>query len=385
MMRSRDRRSRNRSRPRSVRGVSVLFCAASLFAGGAVLAQPAEDDDLPPGPREFQDPAARELEDARRALEDAQRNFEEAVRETQTRDRERSAASEAARERSVRERQVATERADRERSAARDESRGEIERARRELEAARRNLEEAAREVARLSARAASPIVESFRRQWIGTGQRAMLGLVVEDAPDGARVTAVTPGGPAAEAGIQTDDVIVSIDGRMLAAPNRRPSRVLIERLTDVEPGTVVAVGVTRDGMRRDFRVETRERESNFFTFERPRVEIFRSLFPQETWSSMELVSLTPELGAYFGTNRGLLVVRAPDDESLMLQDGDVILDINGREPNSPEHAMRILGTFEPGETIEMTIMRRQQRQTLEIPVTGGEPNGGDDARGESA
>src|SRR5690606_35979358 len=89
-------RSRDRSRPRSVRGVSVLFCAASLFAGGAVLAQPAEDDDLPPGPREFQDPAARELEDARRALEEAQRNFEEAVRETQTRDRDRSAARDEA-------------------------------------------------------------------------------------------------------------------------------------------------------------------------------------------------------------------------------------------------------------------------------------------------
>src|SRR5690606_40263381 len=81
-----------------------------------------------------------------------------------------------------------------------------------------------------------------FSRDWssdVCSSDLAMLGLVVEDAPDGARVTAVTPGGPAAEAGIQTDDVIVSIDGRMLAAPNRRPSRVLIERLTDVEPGTV--------------------------------------------------------------------------------------------------------------------------------------------------
>ena len=51
----------------------------------------------------------------------------------------------------------------------------------------------------------------------------------------------------------------------------------------------------------------------------------------------------------------------------LELQDGDVILEIGGREPNSTQHAMRILMSFEPGERLGLTIMRNQQRQTLEI------------------
>src|SRR5690606_6154022 len=85
-----------------------------------------------------------------------------------------------------------------------------LEQARRELAEARRHLEEAAREVARrsrevarLSERSFGPAVREFRRQWIGTGQRALLGLVIMDAEDGAVVSAVTPGGPADQAGIR--------------------------------------------------------------------------------------------------------------------------------------------------------------------------------------
>jgi len=166
----------------------------------------------------------------------------------------------------------------------------------------------------------------------------------------------------------------VDEDGVALDASAGRPSRALIERLSDVEPGAVVSLDVIRDGATRNVSVETRGRDERIVAFEAPRIQALRNFFqPAGRWSSMELVTLTPELGAYFGTDRGLLVVRAPDDDTLMLQDGDVILDIGGREPNSPEHAMRILGTFEPGETAELTIMRQQQRQTLAIQLSGGE------------
>jgi len=57
-------------------------------------------------------------------------------------------------------------------------------------------------------------------------------------------------------------------------------------------------------------------------------------------WGDMELVPLTEELGRYFGTDKGLLVVRAPEDDDLKLKDGDVIQRIDGREPQSVAHAM---------------------------------------------
>ena len=86
-------------------------------------------------------------------------------------------------------------------------------------------------------------------------------------------------------------------------------------------------------------------------------------------FGDMELVKLTDELGAYFGTSEGLLVVRAPENEELKLKDGDVIKNIDGREPTSASHAMRILGSYESGETLKIEIMRDQRKQTVSIEV----------------
>ena len=84
-------------------------------------------------------------------------------------------------------------------------------------------------------------------------------------------------------------------------------------------------------------------------------------------FGDMEMVKLTEQLGTYFGTSEGLLVVRAPSNEDLMLQDGDVILNIDGREPTSVEHAVRILGSYQAGEELTLEIMRDQRRRTIEI------------------
>lgn len=77
---------------------------------------------------------------------------------------------------------------------------------------------------------------------------------------------------------------------------------------------------------------------------------------------TMELVRLTPKLGHYFGTDRGVLVVRAPAHGVLSLQDGDVILSIGGRTPRSSSQAARILTSYDPGQKIRLVIMREHRR-----------------------
>jgi len=79
----------------------------------------------------------------------------------------------------------------------------------------------------------------------------------------------------------------------------------------------------------------------------------------------MELATLTPRLGSYFGSDKGVLVVRAPADGALKLEDGDVILAIDGREPVSGSHATRILGSYQPGEKIVLRVLR--QHKTLQL------------------
>jgi S1-C subfamily serine protease len=63
------------------------------------------------------------------------------------------------------------------------------------------------------------------------------------------------------------------------------------------------------------------------------------------------------------------LVVRAPADGALQLQDGDVILAIDGREPSSGSHATRILRSYQPGEKLALRIIRQHKNLQLEVTV----------------
>jgi S1-C subfamily serine protease len=82
----------------------------------------------------------------------------------------------------------------------------------------------------------------------------------------------------------------------------------------------------------------------------------------------MELVTLTPQLGRYFGADKGVLVVRSPAKGSMQLEDGDVILAIDGRQPLSGSHATRILASYQPGEKLSLHIIR--EHKTLDVQAT---------------
>jgi len=90
-------------------------------------------------------------------------------------------------------------------------------------------------------------------------------------------------------------------------------------------------------------------------------------------WGDLELVSLNSDLGEYFGAKDGVLVVRAPADSSLPLKGGDVITSIGGRKPANPSHAMRILRSYETGETVSIEILRKQKRMSLTWKVPARE------------
>jgi S1-C subfamily serine protease len=91
---------------------------------------------------------------------------------------------------------------------------------------------------------------------------------------------------------------------------------------------------------------------------------------------NMELVELSEGLGKYFGTGSGLLVVSAPKSEAFELQDGDVIQSIDGRVPKNVRQALRILGTYEAGDSVKLGIMRDKRKRTLEIEIPESEQRG---------
>ncbi len=258
----------------------------------------------------------------------------------------------------------------------------EFTNAQHELELAREQLEAAAREVAQLSARVAANVIGGVIQDFRTTARRAQLGINIEDSGDGVLVAGVSPGGPADDSGVKTGDIIIAIDSAALTGSGiSSPSEVLIAQMAHVNPCDVVVLRIIRDDEESDIDVEARPFVVQYFggpggpfpqgdfRARPPLLQSFDFTMPIGRWADMELVELTPALGAYFGTDEGILVVSAPSDDALELQDGDVIIEIGGRKPTSTAHAMRILGSFEPGETLELTIMRDQRRQTLEVEL----------------
>ena len=183
----------------------------------------------------------------------------------------------------------------------------------------------------------------------------------------------VSPGGPAAEAGIHVGDLIVAVNGTELK--DEEPARQVVRIMRDVKPDAKVSVRVSRDGKTRDFTVTARPGPSVLASV-RDLPDLGFGAFPEFQGAflfhgplmDMELATLTPRLGSYFGSDKGVLVVRAPADATLKLEDGDVILAIDGRQPTSGSHATRILSSYQPGEKLTLRIIR--QHKTLEVDAT---------------
>jgi C-terminal processing protease CtpA/Prc len=281
-----------------------------------------------------------------------------------------------------------------------DDAKREAEdaRTRAKLDEARARLDKAAQEVAELSMQLGRDAMggEEGIRTTI-RNRRAGLGVQIDNASDkaGVRVMQVSPGGPAAEAGLRDGDVIISLDGKSFAG-NSSAAPALVEQMRAVKPDQKVKVRVIRDGKNKDFVVVARPMnfDRQVFTMRTPEmgghmVGGFGNMGPMPMvrhfggflageFGGMELASLTPKLGAYFGTGEGVLVVQAPEKNDVFkLEDGDVIQSIDGRKPDDGAHAMRILRSYRSGEKVNLSVLRQRKPLTLDItmperPAFGG-------------
>jgi S1-C subfamily serine protease len=231
---------------------------------------------------------------------------------------------------------------------------------------------------------------------------RGRVGVIVrtdanEDSDKlGAKIEAVTPGGPAAKAGLKVGDIITKFNGTALAGvpsddeEESGPGKKLIALARKLEPGDTVQVEFRRGTeVKKATLVAEDLGASRFLDASRFRVRVpepgmmvmppmpampdMHFDFFESPWGDLRFVSLNPDLGEYFGTKEGVLVVKAPVDSSLPLKSGDVILSIGGRKPASPEHAMRILRSYDKGETVSIEIMRKQKRLTVAWKVPSRE------------
>jgi S1-C subfamily serine protease len=253
-----------------------------------------------------------------------------------------------------------------------------------QLQEAREQLDRSAREVAELSRQLYGGAEGEVMRFIQGRAPGAMLGINVGGGAareEGVEVAGVSPGGPAEQAGLKAGDILMAVDGQGLKRSGERgPNAQLVEFMRSVEPGRVVKVDYLREGQRRSASVTAAPAAPPMMRVLSERLAgplaeglalpgLEGLLGPERGLRSLELVPLTPKLGQYFGTDRGLLVVRAADAPGLPLEEGDVLQTIDGRTPESPGHAFRILRSYQPGEKVRLGVLRQRKLLTLEATL----------------
>jgi len=241
------------------------------------------------------------------------------------------------------------------------------------------------------------------RLAWMRGGGR--LGVTLDAAQEasvdalGARVEGLAPDGPASRAGLRKGDIITALDGVSLLEPFQRQSRearlrrgesLPVQRLQlltrELDPGDSVRVSYLREGAAGEVTVVAEALGPARVFFRGPGGEgIRRGPVPPGTEglealgrfresltgalgssvAGVELVTVNPELGEYFNSSDGALVVHLPEGSSLGLLPGDVILAIGDRTVEDASHARRILASYRPGEEITFRVMRRQREETV--------------------
>jgi len=191
----------------------------------------------------------------------------------------------------------------------------------------------------------------AVRRPWVGIKLRVERSGDIRDVLSrGVVVASVTSGSPAARAGVQPGDVLLTARGRPLRNPFDWEARLL-----DLRVGEVLPLRLRRGS--REF--ELRLTVADLPEATAPRVQVLRDL---------QLVTLTPAIRAERGiwAQGGAVVydVSGEMSELLGLQRGDVILQVNRTPVRSAEDAARAIDYY--AGRGPMTVFFERERQVFQ-------------------
>jgi membrane-associated protease RseP (regulator of RpoE activity) len=251
--------------------------------------------------------------------------------------------------------------------------------------------------------------------------RRARLGIFFSARPletdsIGAVIERVTPNSPAARAGLRSGDIITRFNGKPLTGGEAQvgrgqsaPGLALTLMAASLNPGDTVAVEYRRGAQTRNVSIVASD-EPYVMTWDNPGGEsgfwfsdsvaagrgFYQGFGPMRVEAdsfkvridsgrvrermrmpapmmitlgtpleNLELAPLNRDLGRYFGTAEGILVINVPEESKLGLKAGDVVFSVDGRVPAGPAHLLRILRSYEYREPIRFEIMRMKKREVV--------------------
>ena len=236
--------------------------------------------------------------------------------------------------------------------------------------------------------------------------------LAPNQAASGVRIAAVTPDSPAMKGGLRTGDVLLSVDGRKISGSGAEGVDSARHLLGGLKKDQIVRLGYARAGKTGEATVKA-DHIRRMMMFNRgesgdlpgmpgmpgdedggrhlrvfaPEIdaEIARGLpmrdcppgrgncampamFEAFRWQGLNLASVDAQLGRYFGTDHGVLVLSSGDDLK-GLQSGDVIEHVAGAAVKTPRDVMRSLREKNAGSRLNLDLLRDRKLLALTITV----------------
>ena len=188
-------------------------------------------------------------------------------------------------------------------------------------------------------------------RPFIGVTMQELSDILKEELgiDHGVLIRDVIPGEPAAEAGVQPGDVVLSIGGR-----NVKTSHELLMEVTRYKPGDVIELQIRRNGKNLNIKVKASRRDEYISSVNGEQSPRRRN--PQDGNSSFN------KLGLRLSENDGKVIVEEvlPDGAAEKagignedrIMPGDTLLEINREPVKSIADVKRIMGDFKKSTVI---------------------------------
>ena len=181
----------------------------------------------------------------------------------------------------------------------------------------------------------------------------------------------MTPGGPAAKAGLEPGDIVLEFNGKSV-----RNRDDLVSHVVATKPGATVPVKVMRDKKEKTINLTVEELNLDAESTRAARGGERREEEPEEQASAgfgLTMGALTPDVMRRLRIptdTEGVLVTNVEAGSPAFragLQRGDVILQVNRRPVTTPTEASRVLGQVPDGSTAFLLILRNGQQNFVTV------------------
>lgn len=209
---------------------------------------------------------------------------------------------------------------------------------------------------------------------------RAMLGVVTEDADGGVKVTEITNESAAKKAGIKEGDIITKINDTKIDDPDK-----LTEAVRKHKPGEKVTVTLLRDKKEQKVTAELGKWKGvgvyNFNQGQNFKMDMpeYKDLvtpkiqgMPRQNWSWS---GGAPRLGLSVqdtDDGKGVKVIEVDEESNAAkagLKENDIVTHFNDKEVNSADEVAKLVKENKDKPTINLKIKRDGKSQSIEVKM----------------